>query len=140
MAYKVEDISLDDLEGTGWISVRAINICRNNSLNSLNGIISFYKTNCSFKNLENCDKKTEKELSEICKRYSNHSLDIVIEKIKELDGIKKLISEFSTDDLKAINQQIEYLIFKLSVRARNGLLSLFNGVPQTYDIVLKGIE
>ncbi len=78
MAYKVEDISLDDLEGTDWVSVRAINICRNNSLNSLNDIISFYKTNGSFKNLHNCGDKTEKELSEICKRFSNHSLDTII--------------------------------------------------------------
>lgn len=135
MAYKVEDISLDDLEGTDWISVRAINICRNNMLNSLSDIIAFYKTNGSFKSLENCGDKTEKELSEICKRFSNHSLDIIIEKIKELDGIKKLISEFSTDDLKTINQHIEYLVFRLSVRARNGLLGLFSGMPQAHELI-----
>ncbi len=61
MAFKVDDISLDDLEGTDWISVRAINICRSNSLNSLNDIISFYKTNGSFRNLDNWVIKTEKE-------------------------------------------------------------------------------
>jgi hypothetical protein len=100
-------------------------------------MISFYKINGSFKNLDNCGDKTQKELSEICKRFSNHSLDIIIEKIKELEEVKKLISEFSTDDLKAINQHIEYLISKLTVRGRNGLLSVVNGVPQTHEVIAK---
>lgn len=137
MACKVEDISLQHLEGTDWISVRAINICRNNRLNSLNEIISFYKTNGSFKNLENCGKKIEKELSKICKGFQEHSFDTIIEKIKELDRIKKLVSEFSEDDIKAIDNHIQNLLFKLSVRGRNGLLSLFTGTPQTHELIDK---
>jgi hypothetical protein len=39
MAYEVEDILLDDLARTDWISVRATNVCRNNRLNSLSDLL-----------------------------------------------------------------------------------------------------
>src|SRR6185312_11774421 len=135
MPYKVEDISLDDLEKTDWISVRAINICKNNRLTGLNDIISFYRKHGSFKKLESCGDKTEKELSEICKKLSNHSLDLIIEEIKERDELKKLVREFTNDEIEATNKHIEYLTFKLSVRARNGLQSLFNGTPQAIQLI-----
>lgn len=137
MPYNVEDISLDDLEKADWISVRAINVCRNNRLTGLNNIISFYRKHGSFKNLENCGDKTEKELSEICKKFSNHSLDVIIEEIKERDEVKKLVREFTDDEIEATNKHIEYLTFKLSVRARNGLQSLFNGTPQVIGLIDK---
>ena len=137
MPYKVEDISLDDLEKTDWISVRAINICKNNRLTGLNDIISFYRKHGSFKNLENCGDKTEKELSEICKKFSNHFLDVIIEEIKERDEVKKLVRQFTNDEIEATNKHIEYLIFKLSVRARNGFQRLFNGVPQAFELIEK---
>lgn len=137
MPYKVEDISLDDLEKADWISVRAINICKYNRLIGLNDIISFYRKHGSFKNLKNCGDKTEKELSEICKKFSSHSLDVIIEEIKELDEIKKLVREFTDDEIEATNKHIEYLTFKLSVRARNGLQSLFNGTPQAIELIDK---
>lgn len=137
MPYKVEDISLDDLEKTDWISVRAVNICKNNRLTGLNDIVSFFRKHGSFKNLENCGDKTEKELSEICKKFSNHSLDVIIEEIKERDEVKKLVRQFTDDEIEATNKHIEYLTFKLSVRARNGLHSLFNGTPQTIELIDK---
>lgn len=137
MPYNVEDISLDDLEKADWISVRALNVCRNNRLTGLNNIISFYRKHGSFKNLENCGDKTEKELSEICKKFSNHSLDVIIEEIKERDEVKKLVRGFTDDEIEATNKHIEYLTFKLSVRARNGLQSLFNGPPQIIELVDK---
>lgn len=137
MPYKVEDISLDDLEKTDWISVRALNICKNNRLTGLNDIISFYRKHGSFKNLESCGDKTEKELSEICKKFSNHSLDVIIEEIKERDEVKKLVRQFTNDEIEATNKHIEYLLLKLSVRARNGLQSLFNGTPQALELIDK---
>lgn len=137
MPCKVEDILLDDLEKTDWISVRAINICKNNRLTGLNDIISFYRKYGSFKNLESCGDKTKKELSEICKKFSNHSLDVIIEEIKERYEVKKLVRQFTNDEIEATKKHIEYLIFKLSVRARNGLQSLFNGVPQAFELIEK---
>ncbi|MBS1735135.1 MAG: hypothetical protein JST21_08160 [Bacteroidetes bacterium] len=137
MSYKVEDISLDDLEKSDWISVRAINICKNNRLTGLNDIITFYRKHGSFKNLQSCGEKTEKELSEICKKFSNHSLDVIIQEIKERDEIKKLVTQLTNEEIEATNKHIEYLIFKLSVRSRNGLQSLFNGTPQAIELIDK---
>ena len=137
MPYRVEDILLADLEKTDWISVRALNICKANGLTGLNDIMSFYRKNGSFKNLDNCGDKTEKELSEICKKFSNHSLDVIIEEIKELDELKKLIRQFTNDEIEATNKHIEYLTFELSVRARNGLYSLFNRKPQALELIDK---
>lgn len=137
MPYKVEDISLDDLEKTDWISVWAVRICKNNRLTGLNDIISFYRKHGSFKNLENCGDKTEKELSEICKKFTNHSLDAIIEEIRERDEVKKLVRDFTDDEIEATNKHIEYLTFKLSVRARNGLQSVFNGTPQAIELIDK---
>ncbi|HWB26314.1 MAG TPA: hypothetical protein VG738_12575 [Chitinophagaceae bacterium] len=137
MPYKVEDISLDDLGKIDWISVGALYICKNNELAGLSDIISFYRKHGSFKYLENCGDETEKELSEICKKFSDHSLDEIIEKIKELDEVKKIVRQFTNDEIQATNKQIEYLLFKLSVRARNGLQNIFNGTPQALELIDK---
>ena len=137
MNQKVEDITLDNLESTRWFSVRAINICRHNNLNGLGDIITFYRRNGSFKNLERCGYKTQKELTKICEHYSNHALDTIIENIQEVETLKRLINESNAVDLKTINQHIEYLTSRLSVRAFNGLRSLFNGMPQTREQITK---
>jgi hypothetical protein len=137
MPNNLEDISLDELEKAEWISVRAINVCKNNRLTGLNNIISYYRINGTFKSLENCGEKTEKELSEICKKYSKHSLDVIIEEIREMDEIKKSVREFTDEEIEAANKHIEYLTFKLSVRARNGLQSLFNRTPKIIELVDK---
>jgi len=134
MPYTVEDLSLEVLEKAGWISVRAINICKNNQLIGLKDIISFYRKYGSFKKLENCGDKTEKELSEICMKFNNNSLDVIIKEIKEQDEIKKMVREFTDDEIDETNKYIEYLTFKLSVRARNGLQSIFNGTPKAIEL------
>ena len=137
MPNKLEDITLEDLEKAGWISNRVFNICKKNNLKGLNDIITFYRKYGSFKHLENCGDKTEKELSEICEKFSNHSLDVIIEEVREQEDVKKIFRRLTNDEIELTNKHIEYLIFKLSVRAKNGLQRLFDGTPQAHELIDK---
>ena len=49
----------------------------------------------------------EKELSEICKKFSNHSLDVIIEEIKERDEVKKLVRQFTDDEIEVMNNRVK---------------------------------
>ncbi|MBV4356304.1 hypothetical protein [Pinibacter aurantiacus] len=134
MPYSVEDISLEDLEKAGWISVKAIHVCKNNDINGLKDIISFYRKKGSFKYLRKCGTKIEKELSEICKNSGNQSVDGTIEEIKRRNEVKKLIKQLTKDEIHATNKHIEHLLLGLSVRARNGLQSLFAETPSAIEL------
>lgn len=137
MSYKLEDIPLDDLCKIDWMSINAITVCKNNNFKGLNDIISFYLQHGSFKNLKSCGPNLEKELSGICSKFKNRSLSEITEEIKERDRLKKLFRQYSFDEIEAINKHIEYLVFKLSVRARNGLQRYFNGTPQALELLYK---
>lgn len=135
MEFNTDDISLEQLAKTDWISQSAINICQNNGFKGLSDIILFHKKNISFTQLSNCGEKFEKELSQICKSFSNYTLDEIIENIFSCSEVKRHVKGFTAEQIKETNLQIEILLFNLSVRARNGLLSLVAGVPSIIELV-----
>lgn len=113
MNINESDISLDEIDETGDLSVRSVNICKDAELTSLKRILDFYEKKKSFISLRNCGSKTEIELVELCKKYQNSksTLENTINKISTLTPIHKA----------TLNRQLEYLISNLSVKAKNGL-------------------
>lgn len=68
MVISSKDIHLKALGDKHMLSTRAINICLDANLKSLNRILSFYSTYGSFMKLRNCGTTTNIELIELCKK------------------------------------------------------------------------
>ncbi len=118
-----EDVSLQLLLSRKWLSVRAVNICQIFWLDSLSEIYDFLEENGTFKKLKNCGKRSELELIALCAVYKNRDEPvekkyIPKQKVNELSGLSPLKQS-------GIHQQVDFLITKLSNRARNALLTIF---------------
>ena len=120
------DLSLKEIYEREWMTVRAFNVCVSNGIESLSQLLTVYRLSDSFVQFRNCGSKTEGELIEICKKYSNpnkyeeisrETIDVTIEIADRLSLFKK-------------NILYRYLLNSfdnLAVRARNGLLSIVDG-------------
>ncbi len=137
------DLSLKEIYEREWMTVRAFNICVNNGIESLSQLLKVYKQSGSFVQFRNCGAKTEKELIEICKKYSN--LNKCEEIPKEINDVTLEIVDRLT--LSKKNVLYRYLLNSfdnLTVRARNGLLSIvggeITGQAILNNVVLKKID
>jgi hypothetical protein len=137
MLYNRDNLSLEHLAETKWISERAINFCRQNSLNSLSDLIYHHRKFRSFKNLDNCGNIINSELVGLFENFTNDSESEIFIKIKDRIEVRKLLEELSNEEIIIINNHLEYLLFNISVRARNGLLSLFNKTPEIIELIDK---
>jgi hypothetical protein len=116
-----KDISLEELADRDWLSVRAVNICEKFGLLTLTQILTFYQKNGSFMKLQNCGKKTEEELTELCEKHKEQKLEA---EIKDKENIFTLINELNPLKRSTLNRHIEYLISNLTVRAQNGVKNI----------------
>lgn len=116
-----KDISLKELAYRDWLSVRAVNICEKCGLLTLNQILSFYQKHSSFMKLQNCGKKTETELTDLCDKYKE--FNIVIE-VKDYENTFGINNELNPLKRSTLNRHIEYLISNLNVRAQNGIKNI----------------
>ncbi len=124
------DIPLLELADIEKMSVRAVNICQTANLNSLRKILCFFQTQGTFKNIRNCGQRTENELIFICNKYLNgHTIQQSIPNLPFLNKTIEIISKFNPFKKAALNRHIDYLLSKLNVRARNGIINLFGRVP-----------
>ncbi len=110
------------------LSTRSFNTCTLNNLNTLGTVILHYKQYQSFKNLQNCGEKSNKELIALCNSYS----DITVEK-----NIKHKQYDFLTKraiNAIIINKMIDKIetLDKRSANLVQTLLSKYNN--QTYPI------
>lgn len=131
------DISLVELADIEEMSVRAVNICYNIGLDSLNKILQFYIQGGDFKNVRNCGQRTENELIFICKKYLNgYSFQKSSPELPFLDKTVEIISTFNPFKKAALNRHIDYLLSKLNVRARNGIINLFGKKPTANELIV----
>ncbi|MDM8554677.1 hypothetical protein QUF75_08120 [Desulfococcaceae bacterium HSG7] len=97
------------------LSIRAINVCKNNELNSIEAILKHYKEYKTFRNFDNCGSKTEKELVEIYHKYSDtKELELSQVNFNNLNKLQRFI----------LNQYFKSRIKSLSNRTINCLSSI----------------
>ena len=107
------------------ISRRSYNVCKYNNLNTLDDINEYYKKHKSFSKLNNCGRKSNGELIEVCNKYQeeflNNNPQIKVEKplITILIGLTRTQRE-------VINSFIQVNTKSLSVRSQNAILSYLN--------------
>ena len=125
-------ISLDELTKIEKISVRAYNVCKYNSLITLQDIIRFYQNNkpWHFRNLRNCGRNTNDELVELSEKYiqssplNNHSIEINSQIIDETTSIEQKVIQLSFKQKRILNNLINNRINELTIRSLNALKSL----------------
>ena len=125
-------ISLDELTRIEGISVRAYNVCKYNSLITLQDIIRFYQNNkpWHFRNLRNCGRNTNDELVELCEKYiksnslNNHTIEINSQIIDETTSIEQKVIHLSFKQKRILNNLINNRINELTIRSLNALKSL----------------
>ncbi len=129
MNSSTRDIFLKDLLDTYDLSVRAYNVCDNLGLNTIRDLHNFLLRFKSFKRLRNCGSKTESELLLLHKRlYLNSS-----ESSQDQNTYSETINSEINDESFEILIKEEFN--KLSVRAKNALLTYFNNVYPTKYLV-----
>lgn len=122
------EILLKDLFENFNISVRAYNVCYRVGLKTIGDARKHYLKYGSFLNVQNCGSKTNKELIESIEKFAE------LEKLPQqavIPAVKTPVNHKLSDN--AIKALVEDELDKLSVRARNGVLSFFRNKPPTKE-------
>lgn len=109
-------MNLDEIYLKEDVSIRAINTCKVEGLYDLNAISEFYKVNGTFLGLRNCGKRTNRELIELCNKYDS--------KINIDSNENQFFAALSINEIKALNDFIQFEFGLLSVRSKNALRNL----------------
>jgi hypothetical protein len=101
------------------ISVRSYNVCKNNGLLTVTDLKDYYLKNRSFKNLNNCGGKSNKELIALCLSQEKNDKPEVIN--VEENSIKNIVNQLTRLQKRVINDFIEVNTNSLSVRSKNAI-------------------
>jgi len=120
MLANENDLTLEEVALLEDLSVRSINVCQSQGINSLKELLTHFYNNKSFLDIRNCGLKSEKELIDICNKYDR---EILTKAEKTIDTLF-LINKFSPFERSFVNKYYDLLVSNLSVRAKNGLIYL----------------
>lgn len=109
------------------ISIRSFNICRYNKLYLISDLKKYYYKNKSFYNLRYCGGKSNKELIDICKKYSDDYVGNKESEIKKKTITKDVISNLTRTQREVINSFIFIKTNDLSVRSKNAIFFYLKG-------------
>lgn len=131
--------SIKELEVLEGLSVRACNVCRNALLKNLSGIVRYYAEYGDFLRIRNCGLKTNKELADLCQKYSSMlseipSLDDLEEEHEEVLELPEEIEVASTP-LKPVEQLSQSQVDMLSLY----IIYLFLGLSKRTSKTLRDI-
>lgn len=116
----MEDITLEEVAQKFKLSVRATNVCGRQGLKTLKAILNYFDQNLTFLNIRHCGEKTEKELIALCVMEKNIRAAVITSTPQQNQTLLRL-STFDPFQRSTLNQHLQYLISKLSVRCYNSL-------------------
>ncbi|PVV56456.1 hypothetical protein DD829_10805, partial [Chryseobacterium sp. HMWF035] len=119
-------MTIDEIYKNNEISVRSYNICKYNSLESLDKLIDYYFRNHSFETLRNCGRRSDRELIDLCRKYETNIINNTIEKANE-NTLEETIVSLSRIQREVINSFILVNTNSLSVRSKNAISQFLNG-------------
>lgn len=103
------------------ISARAYMVCKRNNLSHLKDIVTYYNKFKTFHNLSRCGVKTSKELITLSEKHN------INPPIPQKGLMQKKIEALNAKQYEAVENLIAVEMQNLSIRAQNGLSSIFNG-------------
>ena len=110
----------------GQMSVRSYNVCKKYCLNTIESLVRYYQANETFKDLDNCGEKSNKELIRICEGYSDSPIKDNPENTfeEEKARIQNAVSNLNRTQRQVINSFITLNIKSLSARSKNAVISV----------------
>lgn len=71
-AMNAKKIKLENVKDRFRLSIRSYNVCKNNGIDDLSGLINYYDEHRNFMELKNCGQITNFELEKVCEYYCPH--------------------------------------------------------------------
>lgn len=118
-------MTLEELSNIEDLSVRSLNICRYNNLDTLSDILAYYNKHKSFKNFKYCGRRSNEELIKICRKYQSTIINSSSKETNE-NPLKKVIPTLTRVQRSILNSFIAVNTENLSVRSRNAIKSYLN--------------
>jgi hypothetical protein len=116
--------TLTELQRLEGLSVRTVNICERYGLTDLDSIISYYKVHQHFLNLQNAGRRTDQELTMLCRLYLDHELAKREEKEENNEPHFPKLATLTRLQSLAINNFVNHKFESLSPRAQNRILPI----------------
>jgi hypothetical protein len=120
-------MTIDEIYKKEQISVRSYHICKYNELNSISDLKKYYYKNQSFEKLQNCGRRSNEELIDICNKYSDENAENKDFEVKKENPLKDIISDLTRVQREVLNNFISENTNNLTVRSRNGICQFLNG-------------
>ena len=120
-------MTIEEIYHSEHISVRSLNICKDNTIADLAALLKYYRENKTFDNLRNCGRKSNEELTSICLKYINNEDREFVEHTKKENKLIYLISDLSRTQREIINSFIEINLNNLTNRSKNAITSYLKG-------------
>lgn len=121
------DTSIEEMNRLGLLSVRAMNVCRNGELKTLENILNVDKI--EFLKVRNCGRKTIVEIDTIIEKYSSLKSEVISEEViepSECDEAQTKYERLHPSISVNLKSWILWRFSKLSVRAKNAFPQLAN--------------
>lgn len=123
----VLDTTIEELNRLGLLSVRAMNVCRNGGIKTLENILDL--DHIEFLKVRNCGRKTIVEIDAIKEKYSSLKSEVICEEIMEPSELEEAQTKYEhLHPSVSVNLKswIKWRFSKLSVRAQNAFPQLSN--------------
>ncbi|GFD75174.1 hypothetical protein KUL113_45940 [Tenacibaculum sp. KUL113] len=114
-------MTIDEIYKKNKISIRTYHVCKYNNFNSIKDLKEYYFEHKSFDKLQNCGRKSNEELIEICNKYQVENFLNPEVEIKEGFQFKTIISNLTRVQRDVINSFILVNTNSLSVRSKNAV-------------------
>ncbi|MBW8243155.1 hypothetical protein K1F50_10115 [Muricauda oceani] len=119
-------MTIDEIYKKEEISVRSYHICKYNKLNSISDLKKYYHLKKSFEGLQNCGRKSNEELINICNRYQDEVTENREIEIKKENPLKSIIFNLTRVQREVINSFIFVNTDSLSTRSKNAISMFLN--------------
>lgn len=114
-------MTIEEIYKKEEISVRSYHVCKSNELNTVSDLKKYYSRNKSFDKLQNCGRKSNEELVDICDKYQSEYIENEDVEIKNENPLKKIILSLTRVQREVINSFIFVNTSRLSVRSKNAI-------------------
>lgn len=114
-------MTIDEIYKKREISVRSYHVCKYNNLNSVKDLKEYLTKKKTFIPLQNCGRKSNEELLEICEKYQEEYLENIENKAKKENPLKDIILNLTRVQREVINSFIFVNTNSLSVRSKNAI-------------------
>lgn len=132
-----KNYTITELQHLEGLSVRTVNVCERYGLTDLESILAYYSTHENFLNLKNAGRKTDLELTLLCRIYGNDdNLDGRQIQAKEKAFAYPPLEPLSKLQRTALNDATRQKFTTLSPRAQNCLTTLFKD-ELTFEVIYK---